>query len=148
MKKFIFGIILGIFVLPLLFSCSSGPEKVNYKLAKGYFVRNDVEGRVPATISSQSLFDECFGAAAVMGEEGVPTPIDFSKKSVITLDLGEKTVSTVMEVVGVDLPEANRIRVLYKVKEGEPISYSERPCAIVIVDKKYDGYDLELKLTE
>ena len=148
MKKFNIGILLGILVLPLLFSCSSGPEKVKYKLAGGYFVRNDVEGRVPGTISSQSLFEECFGVAAVMGEDGLPTPIDFSKSSVITIDLGEKTVSTVMEILGVDLPEANRIRVLYKVKEGEPISYSERPCAIIIVDKKYDGYNLELKLSE
>lgn len=145
MKK-IFSIVAAIAVSMCLFSCGDSPSKVDYSVADGYFVRNDVQGRVPGTISSQEMFSEWFGTAAVMG--GLPTPIDFASKCVIPIDLGKRDIDTTIEIEDVEVPSKGKIRVLYKIIEDDPISYTMRPCALVLVDSKYAGYDLELKVVE
>ena len=129
-----------------LYSC--GTSGVDYSIAERYFVKNTVTDRVPGTISSKALFDEYFGAAALMGEGGLPTEIDFSKQCVIPIDKGITDIDTSIEVVGVDIPSKNHIRVCYRVKEGDKLSFTMRPCVLVLVDSKYSGYDLELKVVE
>ena len=132
----------------ILFSSCGNSSSVDYSLAQRYFVKNSAEGRVPGTISSQALFDEWFGPAPVMGEGGKPTEIDFSSKCVIPIDLGTTDTESEIEVVSVEVPAKGKIVVSYRVKEGEKVSYTMRPCALVVVDKEYAGYDLELRVVE
>ncbi|MCH5600301.1 lipoprotein [Niabella ginsengisoli] len=58
---------------------------VRYKIAEKYFIKNDVTA-VPSSVKDQAEFDTYFGAASVMGENGTPTKIDFSKEYVIIVD--------------------------------------------------------------
>ena len=132
----------------ILFSSCGNSSSVDYSLAQRYFVKNSAEGRVPGTISSQALFDEWFGPAAVMGQGGQPTPIDFTRQCVIPIDLGIIDTASEIEVLSVEVPSKGKIVVFYRVKEGEKVSYTMRPCALVVVDKEYAGYDLELRVVE
>ena len=58
---------------------------VPYKVANGYFVRNDVKKLPNGKISKQKDFEASFGMAAVMGNDGRPTEIDFDNQYVIAV---------------------------------------------------------------
>lgn len=58
---------------------------VPYKVANGYFVRNDVKKLPNGKISKQKDFEAAFGMAAVMGNDGRPTEIDFDNQYVIAV---------------------------------------------------------------
>ena len=58
---------------------------VPYKVANGYFVRNDVKKLPNGKISKQKDFEASFGMAAVMGNDGRPTEIDFNNQYVIAV---------------------------------------------------------------
>src|SRR5690606_37581358 len=93
--------LLGILLSPLFMACNSEKAEdtteestatdIAYKIAKNYFIKNDVEGVVPEKITSQEEFEKYFGMAATMGEDGTPTPIDFGNEYVIVADLNTTT---------------------------------------------------------
>ncbi len=124
-------------------SATSG-EKVPYKVANRYFVKNDVEGAVPAKITTQQDFDKYFGAAAVMGKDGLPTNIDFSKEFVVAIVLPEMNKDT--EIVPSSIrSNKGSVTVYYRLKEGQTLSYSIRPLQLLIVSKKNEGNVLLVK---
>lgn len=108
--------------------------------AKNYFVKNTYKNEEVATlkITSQEEFDKVFGPAAVMGENGKPTQIDFSKQyalAVIAPVTDKKT-----NVVANSLTYRDTEIVLdYKITEGESQSFTIQPFLLILVDKEHSG---------
>lgn len=111
---------------------------VAYKIAEGYFIRNDVENTVPVKITSLEEFENYFGMATTMGEEGKPTEIDFSQEFVIVADQKETDIKT--ELVPVSLENVDgQLSFNFNVLKGEQQSFTSRPFLMIIVSKSEDG---------
>ena len=145
MKKIV--MLLGVLGSLMLLSCknSTAPtneqvENIPYVQVRGYFVKNDADLSLlkDGKITSEKDFSALFGAAAVMGEDGKPTIVDFSKQYVIAI-VGEKTdLSVQITPLTLDKKEGN-LTFNYEYKEGEKQSYTIQPLLMVAVDSKYDG---------
>ena len=77
--------------------------------------------------------------AAVMGKDGMPTSIDFTKQYVIAVTLPETDTETDINLVSLKKDTNSDIILTYKVMTGEKRSYTIVPVRLLIVDKKYDG---------
>ena len=57
-------------------------ENLPYETVQGYFVKNDADLSTlkNGKITTEAEFSAIFGPAAVMGPNGMPTAIDFSKQ--------------------------------------------------------------------
>lgn len=130
-----------------LMSCNSSVKpgdstlnaNVPYKVAKNYFVKNTVAAAYGNTkIESQADFDKVFGSAASMGQNGKPTPIDFSKEFVVAQV--EDTSSQLVDLKPISVKKnANILEVTYKKSVGENRTFTSRSALLLIIDKKYDG---------
>lgn len=108
--------------------------------ANNYFVKNTYKNKEVATLKviSQEEFDEVFGPAAVMGENGKPTQIDFSKQyalAVIAPITDKQTSVTANSLTYRD----TEIVFDYKITEGEPQSFTIQPFLLIVVDKEHSG---------
>ncbi len=130
--------IIILFLSCMLFACTSS-NNIPYTEAANYFVRNDAGDNIPVKIENEVTFNSYFGMAAVMGENGMPTNIDFTKQFVIAITLPETDIDTEITPVGLQKADNNKITYTYEVKHGEKRSYTTRPMSIIIVDKKYNG---------
>lgn len=119
-------------------------ENVPYTVADHYFVRNDVAGEVPSKITDGAEFEKYFNMAAVMGENGLPTAIDFESQYVISVAKPETCKDTEIIPVSLVREKGGKVVFTYKVQSGEGRSYSIVPCCILVVDRKFDG-DVVLK---
>lgn len=119
-------------------------ENVPYTIADLYFVRNDVAGEVPSKITDVTEFEKYFNMATVMGENGLPTAIDFDSQYVISVVEPETWKDTEITPVSLVREKGGKVVFTYKVQSGEDRSYSIVPCCILVVDKKFDG-DVVLK---
>jgi hypothetical protein len=148
MKKLIF--IMALCGAMLFCSCKSGDNStagsnVNFTVAKNYFFKNGAVIPDNPKISSADEFQKLFGMAAVMGKDGIPTAIDFSKQFVLAVVLPVTDVYT--EIQPVDVKVINGELVYeYSVKTGEKMTYSMRPMALIVLDREYDG--LKVKMVE
>lgn len=115
----------------------NGTEFIPYTVANRYFVKNTVENKtmVLSDITSEEQFENYFGMATVMGEDGQPTPIDFSKQFVIAF-INESSEDAVNYTFNSLIRKNNETTLVYR-KEGGTPGDSYRYCAILIVDKKY-----------
>lgn len=124
------------------------PFRVPFELAKGYFLRNDVEvEEFPTHITSQAQLDQFFGMAAVMGENGKPTVIDFDKNFVIPVVYPEtdQETSLVVERFWHTAPTELTLSV-GAVRGEEHRSFTIRPVLLLIVDNYYRNYEIDLRL--
>ena len=112
----------------ILFACEDYKE-IKYTQVINYFVFNSATD-VPALIKTEEMFDSYFGAAAFMGKNGMPTPIDFSKEVVIAVVLPETFCPTTITPVRLTQKEKKLI-FYYSVKEDFPTSYTTRPCLLI-----------------
>jgi len=113
--------------------------KIEYQNIKNYFVKNTVKKEQKRKIENQKEFDALFGAAAIMGAEGKPTPIDFKKQNVIVI-IGKTTnYNSSIEITGVAMGEMGTIVVYYKTIKGAKMTYSIRPFTAVTIDKNQTG---------
>ena len=120
-----------------LSSCSTSEKTVGYKEAQRYFVRNDVTDFSPRIITSNEELDRYFGMATVMGEGGMPTPVNFDKENVVAIILPETNIDTEIKIGSIKKQDGKLV-VRYKViTSGEARSYSTVPCQLVKVSKKY-----------
>jgi len=121
-------------------------QDVPYTIAQHYFVNNTYHDGdlVNPKISSQEEFDKLFGPAAVMGKNGPPTNIDFSKQYVIAV-IGKLTDRGTSITISSLKQKGNVISLTYKLNEGEKGMSIIRPAILIIVDQKYQG---EVKLVE
>ena len=134
MKKIIF-----LLLIPILFVACKSHNEIPFYEAKNYSVRNDIQNSVPVKFENEKDFKEYFGMAAVMGKDGMPTSIDFTKQYVIAVTLPETDTETDINLVSLKKDTTSDIILTYKVITGEKRSYTIVPVRLLIVDKKYDG---------
>lgn len=125
----------------MLSACS---EKVPYMVADHYFLKNDVTGEVPSKLSNRADFEKYFGMAAVMGVNGLPSPIDFDNQYVIAVTLPQTNTNTEISPVSLTRGKDHKVVFKYKVELGDDMSYSINPILVIIVNKEFDG-DVVLK---
>lgn len=108
---------------------------VQYSEAQHYFLRNDVKDYSSRLVTSQQEFDSLFGAAAVMGENGLPTEIDWKKQSLVALLTAPTNVETEIKLVNIK-SEKGKLSVRYAVSQkGEARSYTYAPMRLFVVNK-------------
>lgn len=139
MKKISFYL-LGMVVM-LLTACTA--SNVAFTEARNYFHRNDAQlpSDLKLQITSAEEFERHFDRAAVMGKDGEPTPIDFSKSFVIAKVLPVSSLKTELRPLKLK-KKGNRLDLGYKFKQGEKQSYATQPMFILIVDRKYMNYPI------
>lgn len=148
MKKLIF--IMALCVAVLFCSCKSGngsaaESDVNFTVAKNYYFKNGAEIPKNQKIDSAEEFQSLFGMAAVMGKDGMPTAIDFSKQFVLAVVLPVTDVYTEIQPLDVKV-QGGELVYEYSVKTGEKMTYSMRPMALIVLDREYDG--LKVRMVE
>lgn len=129
---------LAIIILAIFSSCSSSKD-IPYTKANGYFVNNTVQFVPQTPITSQEQFDQYFGMATVMGKDGRPTEIDFSKQFVLAVTTPETNIATEITPESLRKSDNGNLVFTYRIVQGEKQSYSTHPCLILIVSDKYKG---------
>ena len=118
--------------------------EVPYKLATGYFFRNDaVIDILPHRITSEDQLLNYFGMAATMGEEGRPTEIDFERSMVIPIVLPPTDKYTDIVIQSLLRTGDNQLTLRFHVERGnESRSFTIIPCKLLVVDGSYRDYDI------
>ncbi len=142
MKKLI-ATLVGVSVMA---GCSQESVNVDFKEGTRYFVRNDVD-KVPLVLNSEAERDSVLGMAAVMGEGGLPTEIDFSKEAVINIALPETNCPTDLRVKSV-VQKGDSLVVSYEAIRQKEGSYTMRPYTMVIVSKSVMQQSPNVRLEE
>ncbi|GGG65325.1 hypothetical protein [Epilithonimonas arachidiradicis] len=143
MRKYIAYIIL----LLILINCNSSVkpgdsvinEEIPYKEAQNYFVKNNIDAAMDSPkFETQEAFDQVFGMATIMGKNGKPTPIDFSREFVVAQIEDPSNQTIKLELVSIR-KNSNILEVKYRKSVGEDQSYITQAAMILIIDKKYEG---------
>jgi hypothetical protein len=118
--------------------------EVPFKEAKNYFVKNTFhEDQLQSPkIETQEKLEEIFGAAAVMGPNGMPTEIDFTKQYAIAVVGKVNDTATTYKVRSL-VQKLGVIELDLAIESGTKQSYSTQPYILLIVDRKYEG-DIEI----
>ena len=118
-------------------------SEVPFTVAEHYFFNKGQDIPVNPKITSEELFKQLFGMATVMGENGKPTEIDFSKQFVLAVVLPVTDINTEITPVKVE-EKGDTLFYHYDVKTGEKQSFSIQPLSIIILDKKYENKEIFL----
>ena len=154
MKKNVIKIALGLLIFSFT-ACNTDAKKteettnteqttdaeettVSFKTAENYFVKNTVKEPVPVKITTQKEFDNYFGMAATMGENGKPTPIDFSKEYIIVADYADTNKQVEMTPVSLEQKGGDLV-FNYTVTEGEDAGFTSHPFLMLIVSNDTTG---------
>ena len=135
MKKALFLSLAAVTLL--LSSCAVNLSGVtaNYNRMYNYYVNNYFNhGTHKLVIHNQQDFDAVFGAGAVMGHNGQPTKINFSRQFVIAVILPETNRQTTIETAMLKRV-GDRLYFSYIIEEGHATSYTMRPFTAVVVDR-------------
>lgn len=119
-------------------------DSIPYKILEKYFVKNTIKELPDPKIETEEQFKNVFSPAAIMGEDGKPTVIDFSKQYIIAVT--KLATDTALKIIPVSLLySADRTIVYtYRLEKGTKQSYSVKPVLGIVVDRKYTG-KIELK---
>jgi hypothetical protein len=112
---------------------------IAFSVAKNYFVKNTVEKLDNPKIETAEKFNEIFGMATTMGNNGKPTEIDFSKQYVIAVLLPETDLMTTVQPVSLQKNETGKITLTYQSVVGKKQSFTTKPNFVIIVDKAETG---------
>ena len=118
-------------------------SEVPFTVAEHYFFNKGQDIPVNPKITSEELFKQLFGMATVMGENGKPTEIDFSKQFVLAVVLPVTDINTEITPIKVE-EKGDTLFYHYDVKTGEKQSFSIQPLSIIILDKKYENKEIFL----
>ena len=118
-------------------------SEVPFTVAEHYFFNKGQDIPANPKITSEELFKQLFGMATVMGENGKPTEIDFSKQFVLAVVLPVTDINTEINPVKVE-EKGDTLFYHYDVKTGEKQSFSIQPLSIIILDKKYENKEIFL----
>lgn len=126
-----------------LASCNQVTD-IPFEEVKNYFFRNDADIPESPVIDSSEQFGELFGAAAFMGKDGQPTPVDFDKEFVIAV------VNPVTDCRTELAPESlqkvdDELVFTYQETVGEQLSWTMQPILLVKVDRKYKMENVRLE---
>ena len=111
-------------------------NEVAFEVGKNYFFKNDQEFPTSSKITTAEEFGKLFGMATTMGENGKPTPIDFTKQFVLAIVLPVTNLATEITPGRLD-EKGDTLFYFYDAKAGEAQSYSTQPISLIILDKKY-----------
>lgn len=114
-------------------------RNIPFQLVNNYFIKNSIKTIASPKITTQNEFDQFFGAAAVMGRNGRPTPINFKKQYVIVAAKPESDYSIEMKALGLYQNSAGELVFKYQTTVGPKQSYTIHPFLLIMVDKKYTG---------
>lgn len=128
-------------------SCATGNRAVSYSEARNYFFRNDAKQPTELLIiCSQAELEQYFGEAAFMGKGGEPTKIDFSKQFVVAKVLPVTNYSTNISLRRIERSSDNHLTLVWHIAVNDtPQSYSMQPMKLVVLDKKYEEYQISEK---
>ena len=149
MKKILFALAM----LLTMTACTSnstesatnnkGTDEVAFEVAKNYFFKNDQQIPASPKITTEEEFNKLFGMATVMGKDGKPTSIDFTKQFVLAIVLPVTDKATEINPVKVEV-KSGALFYTYEVKTGEKQTYSIQPVSIIILDKQYENNEVKL----
>ncbi|MFY7651136.1 MAG: hypothetical protein ACOVQE_00470, partial [Chitinophagaceae bacterium] len=137
-------------LLSISFLYAQDSAAVPFTIAKRYFMRNDAQMVYNADgtvrdyiiIENKADLEKTFGYATVMGPNGRPTIIDFTKQFAIAIV--NPTKENVTDITIKSLIKSNGELVLtYETATSNKESYKSNPFAIVIIDKK-DGAPIKI----
>ena len=129
----------------VLLACDPAPkhEEVPYTKLERYFFKNNAEIPTNPKIDTREQFDSLFGMATVMGPNGRPTEVDFTKQFVIAVVLPVTNQET--EIDGERLMSWNdllgglNLEFQYSIdRDEDTLSFSMQPLMLIAVDRKYD----------
>ena len=147
MKKFLFVI-----AMVLLASCAGNKseEGIVTEVAHGYFLHNDVSGEVvPTKITEQEELLAYFGRAAVMGEHGMPTVIDFDQYFVVPVIYPVTDLETSIVVDSFKQTAPGELTLTVRAVRGEePRSFTIRPMVLRLVDNQYRDFEIKVEKSE
>jgi hypothetical protein len=112
---------------------------IDFQIAKNYYVKNTIDSITNPLIENQTTFDSIFGMATVMGEEGKPTAIDFTKQSVIAVMIPETEYVTSIIPSRISKTADGKIIFSYAIDQGEKTTSTMVPTCILIINKKDRG---------
>ncbi len=114
-------------------------ENIPFKQAKNYFVKNNVETAIGnPKFETQQEFDHIFGMATTMGDNGRPTPIDFSKEFAVAQVENPSFQSVFLEPISIRR-NGKILEIKFRKVIGKTLSYSAQTSMILIIDRKYEG---------
>ena len=113
-------------------------EEVAFEVAKNYFFKNDQTIPTSPKITTEEEFNNLFGMATTMGEDGKPTEIDFSKQFVLAIVLPVTDIATEITPVKLEA-KGDSLFYTYDVKTGEKQSFTIQPVSIIILDRKFEN---------
>lgn len=128
-------------------SCATGNRAVSYSEARNYFFRNDAKQPTELLIiRSQAELEQYFGEAAFMGKGGEPTKIDFSKQFVVAKVLPVTNHLTNISLQRIERSGDKHLTFVWHIAVNDtPQSYSMQPMKLVVLDKKYEEYQISEK---
>lgn len=125
-------------------SCSTSSSLVKSTEAQHYFYSNQAPDEdAVLKITNQADFDRYFGEAAVMGKNGQPTKIDWSRQMVIAKVLKSTNLGTQIHDMTLRQNGNNTLTLSYRLTSKAPQSYTVKPMSMLIVDKKYSDYQIQ-----
>ena len=149
MKKILFAISM----LLVMVACTNNStetvmqqaetDEVAFEVAKNYFFKNNQQIPESPKITTEEDFNKLFGMATVMGEDGKPTPIDFTKQFVLAIVLPVTDMATEINPVKVEA-KSDSLFYTYEVKTGEKQTFTIQPVSIIILDKQYENNEVKL----
>ena len=127
-----------------LAACKETTE-VPFTELERYFFKNGQEIPQDPKVDTAEEFATLFGAAAVMGEGGMPTPIDWAHEFVIAV------VNPVTDCATELAPESLRLDggelvFTYTETVGEKQTWTMQPILLVKVDRKYEAAAVRLQV--
>ena len=125
-----------------LASCNQVTD-IPFEEVKNYFFRNNADIPESPIIDSAEQFEELFGAAAFMGKDGQPTPVDFDREFVIAVVYPVTDFSVELAPQSLRL-EDGKLNFTYLEATGEQQSWTIRPVLLVKVDRKYKKENISL----
>lgn len=149
MKKILFAITLLFGLVACTANKPTSAEKkqvsneVPFTVAEHYFFNNGQEIPANPKITSEETFKKLFGMAAVMGANGKPTDIDFTKQFVLAVVCPLTDVYTEIKPLKVE-EKGDTLYYHFDVTTGEKQSSTMRPLSLIILDKKYENKEVFL----
>ena len=122
---------------------NNAAEDVAFEVAKNYFFKNDQTIPTSPKITTEEEFNNLFGMATTMGEDGKPTEIDFSKQFVLAIVRPVTDIATEITPVKLEA-KGDSLFYTYDVKIGEKQSFSIQPVSIIILDRKFENNEVIL----
>ena len=130
----------------VLVACDPMPkhEEVPYTKLERYFFKNNAEIPTNPKIDTREQFDSLFGMATVMGPNGRPTEVDFTKQFVIAVVLPVTNQATELDderlVYWKDLLNSTNLEFHYSIdRDEDTLSWSMQPILLIAVDRQYDA---------